>query len=89
MKYESDIELGKTYEDVRTKFMGAATAVCFFEHGCERVTLERVSIHDNRIETEVFDAPRLADVTSGKQATQHKTGGPRPQPGQRGEGMGR
>lgn len=77
-KYASDVKLGDTYRDDQTGIIGVATAVCFFQHGCERVTIERVVA--NKIETDVFDAPRLVHQSSGKKVTTSRTGGDRPMP---------
>lgn len=80
VKYHSDIQISDVYRDEKTGFEGTATAVVFFEYGCERVTLERVSKHDGKIEEHTFDAPRLINVRSGKKAETDRTGGPRPAP---------
>lgn len=72
--YGSDVKLGEKYRDEQTGIEGISIAVTFFQHACERVTLELVV--DGKIEEYTFDAPRLTHVDSGKQAEVDKTGGP-------------
>lgn len=72
--YVSDIVLGERYRDAQTGIEGTATAVHFYQYGCERVSLEAVVA--GKIEEYGFDAPRLIHVESGKRATSTKTGGP-------------
>ena len=72
--YRSDIVLGDRYVDKQTEIEGTATAIHFYQHGCERVTLETVVA--GKIEEYGFDAPRLTHVASGVTATTTKTGGP-------------
>jgi hypothetical protein len=73
-KYLSDIILGERYKDNQTGIEGIATVTAFFQHGCERVTLE--FMRDQKIEEVSFDAPRLTHVETGKTASVTKTGGP-------------
>lgn len=73
-KYESDIELGKKYEDKQTGIKGTATAIIFYQHGCERVDLETVVA--GKIESYGFDSPRLTSVETGEVATTTRKGGP-------------
>lgn len=72
--HESDVVLGDRYQDPLTGFEGVATAVTFYLHACERVSLEFVK--DGEIKYESFDAPRLVHVKSGEQPTTTRTGGP-------------
>lgn len=74
MKLESDVKLGDRYRDPLTGFEGVATAVTFYLHACERVSLEFVK--DGEVKYESFDAPRLVHVPSGTQPTTDRTGGP-------------
>jgi len=73
-KYETDTRLGDRYRDALTGFEGVATAVTFYLHACERITLEFVK--DGELKYESFDAPRLEHVQSGARMTATKTGGP-------------
>lgn len=72
--YKSDIKLGEKYRDDQTGIEGTATAIVFFQHGCERVDIELVV--NGEIKTYSFDAPRLTHVETGKVATTTRTGGP-------------
>jgi hypothetical protein len=74
-KYGTDIELGKRYLDPQTGIEGTATAICFYQYACERVTLELVV--QGKIEEYVFDAPRLVSVETQEKARATRTGGPR------------
>lgn len=40
--FKSDIKLGERYKDTQTGIEGTATAVSFYQYGCERVNLEAV-----------------------------------------------
>lgn len=72
--YETDIRLGERYRDEQTGIEGVATCVSFYQHGCERVSLEVV--RKGEIKTYGFDAPRLKSIVTGQQATTTRTGGP-------------
>lgn len=72
--FRTDIKLGERYIDEQTGFEGTATAIIFFQHGCERVDIETVV--NGKIETFAFDAPRLKSVSTGIKATSTGTGGP-------------
>lgn len=72
--YETDIRLGEKYRDEQTGIEGHATCVAFYQHGCERVTLEVVA--KGKITSYGFDAPRLKSLVTGEQATTPRTGGP-------------
>lgn len=75
--YCSDIVLGERYRDPRTGVEGVATSLHFYEHACERVTLERVSDQTGQLHEEAFDAPRLRRVDAPDEPVrQQKTGGP-------------
>lgn len=78
IKYESDIKLGERYVDNQTGFEGVATSTTFYQHACERVGLEAFNSEQKKISIEIFDAPRLTHVETGKVATTRKTGGDRP-----------
>lgn len=80
-KYESDIELGKKYREPRSGIEGTAVAVHFFEHACERVTIETFNEAKGEIVEYSFDAPRLTSVETGEPATTAKPGGPARQTG--------
>lgn len=73
--YESDIVLGEKYKDTQTGIEGVAVSTCFFQHGCERITIELLN-HDGEIREYVFDAPRLMHVETQKVARKTDTGGP-------------
>lgn len=62
--YEADVELGVQYRDKQTGITGVATAITFYQHGCERVNLEAVI--DRKIEEYSFDSPRLVRVADEK-----------------------
>ncbi len=72
--YETDIVLGEKYRDEQTGMEGIATIISFFQHACERVTLEWVDGKD--VKEMTFDAPRLTRVSTGEKAETTKTGGP-------------
>lgn len=72
--FKSDSKLGDRYRDPLTGFEGVATAVTFYLHACERITLEFVK--DGEIKYESFDAPRLVHIDSGEQPATKRTGGP-------------
>ena len=75
-KYETDIVLGEKYQDTQTGYEGVATGIHFYQHGCERATLEAFDENRKNIQELSFDAPRLKHIESGKVATTEKTGGP-------------
>jgi len=75
-KYQSDIVLGEKYVDKQTGLEGVATAIYFFQHGCERVTIETFDTVQKQIREQTFDAPRLTHVASGRTARVTRTGGP-------------
>lgn len=74
-QFKTDIVLGALYREARTGFQGHAVAVAFYEHACERVTLEAMK-PDGELVEYTFDSPRLVAVSTGVQATSAKTGGP-------------
>lgn len=74
--YTSDIILGDEYEDTQTGYKGIATAIYFYQYGCERVNLEAFDKKTQDIRSLVFDSPRVRHVKSGKVATTNRTGGP-------------
>lgn len=74
-KFETDIKMGEKYRDEQTGIEGIATSVHFYQHACERVTLEYVHDQQGLLEL-TFDAPRLTSVTTGITAVTTKTGGP-------------
>lgn len=76
--YQTEIVLGQRYRDTQTGIEGVATAVSFFQYGCERVTIE--AMVQGKIEEYGFDTPRVVHVDSGERATTERTGGPRPLP---------
>lgn len=73
-KYETDIRLGERYRDGQTGIEGTATAVTFYQYGCERVQIEAVVA--GKIEEYGFDAPRLTHVATQVRAVSTGTGGP-------------
>jgi hypothetical protein len=74
--YKSDIVMGEKYVDTQTGYEGTATIVTFFQHGCERVTLESYDAERKQIKEMTFDSPRLKSVKTGKVAETERTGGP-------------
>ena len=77
-KYETEIVLGRRYKDTQTGIEGAATAVTFYQYGCERVVIEAVVA--GKIEEYGFDTPRVIDIETEERATTVRTGGPRDLP---------
>lgn len=75
MSYASDIKLGDRYRDEQTGIEGVATAIHFYQHACERVTLEMVK-PDGELQELTFDSPRLVSLVTKKKATTTRTGGP-------------
>jgi hypothetical protein len=73
-KLKSDVKLGDRYRDPLTGFEGVATAVTFYLHACERVSLE--FIKDGEVKYEAFDAPRLIHVDTDTRPATTRTGGP-------------
>lgn len=73
--YRTDIKLGERYRDDQTGIEGVATSIHFYQHACERVTLEYVK-PDGELQEVTFDSPRLTSVRTGKTATTTRTGGP-------------
>lgn len=74
--YQSDIILGEKYEDTQTGYVGVATGIHFYQHACERITLEAFEPKSKEVRELTFDAPRLVSVKTKKRATTDKTGGP-------------
>jgi hypothetical protein len=74
MNYQTGVVLGDKYIDKQTGMTGTATAVVFFQFGCERVTLE--TVHEGAIKEYTFDSPRLTHVETDTQITTERTGGP-------------
>lgn len=75
MKFQTDIELGERYQVKGTEIEGMATSIHFYQHSCERVTLEFIA-RDGKLEEYTFDSPRLVSVRTGVQATSPRPGGP-------------
>lgn len=73
--FKTDIKLGDRYRDDQTGIEGVATSVHFYQHACERVTLEYVN-KDGDISEVTFDSPRLTNLRTHLTATTTKTGGP-------------
>lgn len=82
--YQSKIQLGERYLDEQTGYSGVATAICFFQHACERVTVESYDENRKLVIEQVFDAPRLVLIRDGKLVREPeaavKPGGTRSQP---------
>lgn len=74
--FKSDIVMGQRYRDSQTEYEGIATAVYFYQYGCERVNLEAYDTKTKMVHSTTFDAPRLIHVDSGKKIKVKKTGGP-------------
>ena len=74
--YTSDVILSDEYEDTQTGFRGIATAVYFYQYGCERVQLETYDKKTQDIRSLSFDAPRLRHVKTGVLNKTTRTGGP-------------
>lgn len=73
-RLKTDIILGERYRDTVTGLEGVATAVTFYLHACERVSLEFTK--DGEVKFESFDAPRVEQVATGAIPTVTRTGGP-------------
>lgn len=73
--FKTDIVLGDRYRDEQTGLEGVATSIHFYQHACERVTLEKVK-DDGELMEITFDAPRLRSVRTNRVAVVDKTGGP-------------
>lgn len=73
--YKTDIKLGEKYRDDQTGIEGIATSIHFYQHACERVTLEFVKRDGELVELS-FDSPRLTSVRTGVTAVTARTGGP-------------
>lgn len=73
-KLSTDVVLGDRYRDPITGFEGVATAVTFYLHACERVSLE--TLREGKPQWESFDAPRLEHVDTKTKPTTTRTGGP-------------
>ena len=73
--FETDITLGERYRDDQTGIEGVATSIHFYQHACERVTLEFLKA-DGELQEVTFDAPRLRSIKTGVVAQVTKTGGP-------------
>lgn len=82
--YESDIVLGEKYLEPRSGIEGTATAISFYEYGCERVTLETFNETRAEVQEYTFDSPRLQSIVTGETAQSNKTGGARPSMPRRG-----
>lgn len=76
VNFESEIVMGDRYRDTQTAFEGVATAVYFYQYGCERVNLEAYDSDRKDIRALTFDAPRLVHIESGQPVTVTRTGGP-------------
>ncbi|ADD80861.1 gp075 [Rhodococcus phage ReqiDocB7] len=74
VNYDTDIILGERYLDKQTGIRGVATSIHFYQHGCERVTIE--TMVEGALKEYTFDSPRLTNVNTGETATTNKTGGP-------------
>jgi hypothetical protein len=73
--FKTDIKLGERYRDDQTGLEGVAASIHFYQHACERVTLEMVK-SDGELMEVTFDSPRLTSLRTGERATADKTGGP-------------
>jgi hypothetical protein len=74
--YKSGIVLGRRYRDTQTGIEGTAVALTFYQHGCERASIEFVV--QGKIEIEGFDVPRLVDAETTKEPENSgRNGGPR------------
>lgn len=75
--FKTNIRMGARYRDSATGFEGTATAVYFFQHGCERTLVKGINGQGEVVEY-VFDAPELEEVSTNKRVelVECKTGGP-------------
>lgn len=73
--FKTDIKLGERYRDDQTGIEGVATSVHFYQHACERVSLEYVNKDGDVVEV-VFDSPRLTNLRTNITAVTTRTGGP-------------
>jgi len=74
--YKSDVVLGDRYRDEQTGYEGVATSIHFYQHACERVTIEAYDAERKDVRELTFDAPRLVHIKTGKVAKADKGGGP-------------
>ncbi len=69
--------MGERYKDAQTGIEGVATSLHFYQHACERVTLEAVSGKTGELVEYAFDAPRIVAVAAPDMPVrQQRTGGP-------------
>lgn len=73
--YPSQIKLGERYRDQQTGFEGTATSIHFYQHACERVSLESYN-RKLGLEEFTFDAKRLVHIDSGEEVDSPIPGGP-------------
>lgn len=73
--FKTDIRLGEEYLDAQTGIKGIATSIHFYQHACERVTIEYLK-GDGELMELTFDSPRLTSTKTGLTAVTKKTGGP-------------
>jgi hypothetical protein len=73
--YESDVQMGERYCDTQTGFEGTCTAVTFFQHGCERLTLKGINKLGNIVDY-AFDAPEVTLMKDSTVPVVRKVGGP-------------
>lgn len=76
VSYDSDVVLGEVYRDDQTGLEGHATAIYFYQHGCERVNIETFDETRKQVVSTTFDAPRLTHISSGRKVRVERTGGP-------------
>ena len=74
-QYNSDIVLGEEYEHAKLELKGIASAIYFFQHACERVTLQY--INDGELQEATFDSLELRHVETQAPVVSEKKGGPR------------
>lgn len=87
--YTSDVILGERYRDSQTDFEGVATAIFFYQYGCERVELQAFDKKAQDIRSLGFDAPRLVHIKTGKTPVVKRSGGPGSSTESRSMGMAR
>lgn len=85
MAKDFEVELGDVVQDNITGFKGVAVSVTQWIHGCRRIGIQPMEMHDGKpIEALSFDEPQLLiiqkDTTFSAKRQPVPTGGPRPEP---------
>ena len=75
------INLGDVVKDTITGFTGVVVCRSKWLYGCERLTLQPMTLKDGTpIDRQTFDEPQLELVSEAKVLPSGNSGGPRPEP---------